>query len=93
MRRLEGPGGAVLDPVVVGDQPLVDQVERVEAQVMLANVERSGGLSRWQPSQVGDDDLDDETAAGLKVPGGVAETLDLLVLTCWSWVSRQVMAL
>jgi hypothetical protein len=30
MRRLQGLGGAVLDPVVVGDQPLVDQVELVD---------------------------------------------------------------
>jgi hypothetical protein len=57
-----------------------DQVEGVEPQVMLTNVERSGGLARWQPLQVGNKDLDDETAAGPQVPGGVAETLDLLVL-------------
>jgi hypothetical protein len=71
MRRLERPGGAVLDPVVVGDQPLVDQVEGVEPQVVLADVEGSGGLARWQPLQIGNEDLDDKAAAGPKVPGGI----------------------
>jgi hypothetical protein len=37
---------------VAGDQPLVHQVEGVEAQVVLADVERSGGLARWQPLQL-----------------------------------------
>jgi hypothetical protein len=68
MRRLERPGRAVLDPVVVGDQPLVHQVKGVEPQVVLANMERAGGLARGQPLQVGDEDLDDEPAAGPSGP-------------------------
>jgi hypothetical protein len=58
---------------VVRDQPLVHQVEGVEPQVVLADVERSGGLARWQPLQSGNEDLDDEAAAGLQVLGGITE--------------------
>jgi hypothetical protein len=88
MRRAERRGSSVLDPVVVRDQPLVHQVEGAEPQVVLADVEWSDGLTRRQPLQSGNEDLDDKAPPGSRCLAALRKHS-----TCWSWVSRQVMAL
>jgi hypothetical protein len=43
-------------------------------------LERACGLAWWQTLQLGDEDLDHETAARLKMLRGVAEARNLFVL-------------
>src|SRR3954447_3797758 len=76
--ELGGPGVAERDRVadraalgrdleVMRDQALVDDVVLVEADPVLADVERLHGLSRRQPLEVRDPDLDHERPAGLEM--------------------------
>src|SRR5829696_1228592 len=79
-RHRDGFEPAIVDPVVVGDQSLRRDVVLVEAQPRGAHREGSDGFTGWQPLEIGNRYLDDETPTGLQVRGDVLETGDLLVL-------------
>ena len=66
--------------VVVGDEPLRQDVVLVEAEMLRRHVEGHEALSRRQPAQLGDEELDDEAAARLEVRCRVRERRHLAVL-------------
>jgi hypothetical protein len=65
---------------VVGRALLGGQVERVEADVMPADVEGHCGLARREAPKAGNPQLDDESSARCEVARGVGEAGDLLGL-------------
>ena len=71
---------AVLDPVVVRDEPLRRDVDLVESEMLRPHVERLERLAGRQPLQPGHEHLDDEAATRLEMRGDVPEARDLLLL-------------
>jgi hypothetical protein len=80
MRRREGLELTVDHPVVTRKRGLCRDVVFLEAKMGGQRGEDVDGLARRQPLKLGDIVLDDETAAGLKVCGGITESLGLCVL-------------
>ena len=64
----------------MGRALLGGQVERVEADVMPADVERHGGLTRREATDARNPQLNDESPIRCKMARGVAEAGDLLGL-------------
>ncbi|VVJ16261.1 Uncharacterised protein [Amycolatopsis camponoti] len=81
LRAASEPGFATLAELeVVRHQVLAHRVVGVHADVPLLGREHQRVLPRREAAQFGNAQLDHEPAAGVQVPGRVAEALDLLVL-------------
>jgi hypothetical protein len=66
--------------VMVRDEPLVRDVELVNAEIRVADVEGAEPLAVREPSERGDTDLDHEAAGGVEMAGDVLEAADPLFL-------------
>src|SRR4051812_43102880 len=71
MMRVEPMGVVASEPVVVRSEPLLGEIVRVEAEVLVRHTEGMHGLTGWHPTQLRDSELDDETTAMVEVRGGV----------------------
>lgn len=80
MRTGERLEATVDEPPVPGDLDLVGEIVLAHADVGGGRREDVGVLTGRDATQLGDVVLDDERAARLEVPGGIAEARNLFVL-------------
>ena len=64
----------------MGDEALFGDVVLVDPPVVLFAAEDAEGLTRWEPPEVGNADLDDEASPWLQMRRRVAEARDLRLL-------------
>src|ERR671937_1475515 len=79
-RHRDDLDSAVIDPIVMGDESLPDDVVLIEAEMGGADGERLEPFAWRKLSKSRNDDLDDEAAVRLQMRRGVAKASNLLVL-------------